>query len=373
MSATTQAPADGAIPLAQIEQELARQLGETTGDAEAPLLRARLSNLVIFCNQSAQADMVAEAVPEIVAVHPARVLLLIGEPGEEAPLRANLNVRSQLGPKSKLCSEQVTLRAGGRHVDQLPFAVRELLIGDLPTNVWWAAPVPPPLAGHFLYDLTEHAQQVIYDSIGWMEPARGVVATSAWLANVERAANEGAWRVAADLNWRRLKFWRRVLAQALDPNTAPGALESITEVVVEHGPHAVIQAWELVSWLASRLGWKVQLGKVEPGVEITWQVVAPNGLLRVRIRRLAEGPSEVRKVRISCNLGGAAHVLNIAVEKGMRLAVVLEGQDAAPRTVAVQRATLSELVVQQLSNRERDSVFRESMAVAEVFARTVLQ
>jgi len=53
--------------------------------------------------------------------------------------------------------------------------------------------------------------------------------------------------------------------------------------------------------------------------------------------------------------------------------VVLEGQDAAPRTVAVQRATLSELVVQQLSNRERDSVFRESMAVAEVFARTVLQ
>jgi hypothetical protein len=39
----------------------------------------------------------------------------------------------------------------------------------------------------------------------------------------------------------------------------------------------------------------------------------------------------------------------------------------------VQPATLSALVANQLSNRERDPVFRESMAVAEVLARTVVQ
>jgi glucose-6-phosphate dehydrogenase assembly protein OpcA len=372
MTATTLCSAVDDVPLAEIEQELSRQLNEAKGDADVPLLRARLSNLVIFCNQSTLAATVLEALPGIAAVHPARVLLLIGEPGPEAPLRASLSVCWQLGNKQKLCSEQITLRAGGTHVDQLPFAVRELLIGDLPTNLWWPSPVPPPLAGHFLHDLAEHAQQIIYDSIGWMEPARGVVATSAWLSKVERTAGQGPWRVVADLNWRRLKFWRRMLAQALDPNTAPGALESISEVLVEHGPHAVVQAWELVSWLASRLGWKVQLGKVEPGVEIAWQAVAAQGVLRLRIRRLADGPSEVRKVRIACSVGGTPRALNIAVEKGMRLAVVLEGQQAAPRTVAVQPATLAELVVQQLSNRERDPVFRESLAVAEVLARTVL-
>jgi glucose-6-phosphate dehydrogenase assembly protein OpcA len=300
------------------------------------------------------------------------VLLLVDEPGADKPLTASLNVWRQSGARQRICCEQVTLRAGGARVDQLPFAVRELLIGDLPTNLWWAVPVPPPLAGHFLHDLTEHAEQIIYDSIGWVDPARGVAATSAWLSKIDRGAGQGAWRVAADLNWRRLKFWRRTLAQALDPNTAPGALESITEVLVEHGPHAVIQAWELVSWLAARLDWKVQLGKVQPGVEITWQVVAPHGLLRVRIRRLAEGPSEVRKVRITCNLGGKPQILNIAVEKGMRLAIVLEGPETAPRTVAVQTSNLPELVAQQLSNRERDPVFLASMAVAEVFARTVL-
>jgi glucose-6-phosphate dehydrogenase assembly protein OpcA len=361
------------IPLEQIEQELNRQLRDTTPDGQSPILRARLSNLLIFCNQSGLADTVAQAIPDIVALHPARVLLLVGESGSDAPLQASLSLWTHAGTKLKISSEKVTLRASGQHVDQLPFAARELIIGDLPINLWWAAPVPPPLAGHLLYELAEYAQQLIYDSIGWVEPARGVVATSAWLTKVERSAGQGPWRVASDLNWRRLKFWRRTLAQALNPNTAPGALESITDVLVEHGPHAVIQAWELVSWLASCLGWTVQVGKVEPGVEIAWQVVAAHGMLRIRIRRLAEGPSEVRKVRIACNLGGEPRALNIAIEKGMRLAIVLEGLDAAPRTVAVQQPALAELVVNQLSNREADPVFRQSMAVAEVFARTVLQ
>jgi glucose-6-phosphate dehydrogenase assembly protein OpcA len=359
------------IPLGQVERELARQLGEGQGGPETPLPRARLSNLLIFCNKPEQAETINQALPRIVATHPARVLLLIGE-AVELPLEVHLNVWCQVEDRKKICTEQVTLRAGGRHVDQLSYAVRELLIGDLPTNLWWAAPVPPPLAGQLLYGLGERAQQIIYDSIGWAEPARGVAATSAWLAKVERGPGEGPWRVAADINWRRLKFWRRMLSQALDPNTAPGAIESITEVLVEHGPHAVIQAWELVSWLASRLAWKVQLGKVQPGVEITWQVVAPHGLLKVRIKRLSEGPSEVRKVRLSCKVRNEAQTINIAIEKGMRLAVVLEGLETAPRTVAVQPASLPELVASQLSSRERDPVFRESMAVAEVFARTVL-
>jgi glucose-6-phosphate dehydrogenase assembly protein OpcA len=372
MSETVVAPDDGTIALNKVEGELARLLGEGTEDKPTPVLRARLSNLVIFCNRGDQAETIAQAVPEIVASHPARVLLVQGDPAAEEPLTARLNVWCRMGPSQKTCSEQVTLRAGGGNVDQLPYAVRGLLIGDLPTNLWWAASVPPPLAGQLLYELAERAQQIIYDSIGWVDPARGVAATCAWLTRFERGPEQGPWRVAADLNWRRLKFWRRMLAQALDPNTAPRAIDTISEVLVEHGPHAVIQAWELVSWLAARLGWQVQLGKVEPGVEIAWQVVAPHGLLRVRIRRLADGPSEVRRVRITSCLGETKQTFNIAVQKDMRLAVVLEGLETAPRTVAVQPATLPELVAAQLSNRERDPVFRESMAVAEVFARTVL-
>lgn len=187
----------------------------------------------------------------------------------------------------------------------------------------------------------------------------------------ERGAGHGL-RVVSDLNWRRLKYWRRLLGQALDPNTAPGALQSITEVLVEHGPHAVVQAWELVSWLASRLDWHVQRGHTQPGVEFFWQVTAPHGPLRVRIHRLPEGPSDVRHVRVACTLDGKPAAVNVVVEDEKRLSAHLEGVAGAPRTVTAPPQHLAELVGRQLSDRERDPVFRESMAVAQVFAQSVL-
>src|SRR5262249_58550766 len=101
------------------------------------------------------AEGIAAQVPDILAVHPARVLLLIGEPGPEtAEITAEVHVRPQrLGNHQQCCSEQVTLRAAGPAVDRLPFAVRTLVIGDLPINLWWAAPQPPALAGPLLHEL----------------------------------------------------------------------------------------------------------------------------------------------------------------------------------------------------------------------------
>src|SRR5260370_28693828 len=111
--------------------------------------------------------------------------------------------------------------------------MRRFLIGALPVTVWWSPTAPPPLAGPLLYDLAEHAQQIIYDSIGWTDPPRGVAATGVWLEDVERR-DACRWRVASDLNWRRLKYWRRLMAQALDEASAPGAAATITQLTIEH-------------------------------------------------------------------------------------------------------------------------------------------
>jgi glucose-6-phosphate dehydrogenase assembly protein OpcA len=362
------------VPLPDIERELNRQMRQLQGADHTPVLRARMSNLVIFCTSKETAETIATQIPDIVAVHPARVLLLVGEPGpEDAEIRATVLVRpQQIGSQQQACAEQVTLHAAGPSVDRLPFAVRALLIGDLPTNLWWACPQPPPLAGPLLYELAEFAQQILYDSIGWPEPARGVAATAAWLAQIERVSVGGRRRVASDLNWRRLKYWRRLLAQALDSASAPGAAESVSEVVVEHGPHAVIQAWELLSWLAHTLEWRVHTGKMQPGIEISWRFTAAQGEPHVRIRRLEQGPPEIRRVRIACKLHGKPITLNLVVETDIRLAVLIEGVDSEPRTITVPKQTAAELVGRQLSDRELDPVFRESMAVAQVFAQSVL-
>ncbi|HEY2155706.1 MAG TPA: glucose-6-phosphate dehydrogenase assembly protein OpcA [Isosphaeraceae bacterium] len=359
------------VSLSDVESTLSRLLREADAPCDTPLHRARMSNLIIHCQTSERAAEVEPMIPEIVSIHPARVLLLVADDHSGSPeIQASALVR-KAGREAQLCSEQITLRGGRHAVEHLPFAVRGLQIGDLPTNVWWTNPVPPALAGPILDDLTEYAQQVIYDSLGWPDPHRGVAATAAWLARFERDGSEGRWRVASDLNWRRLKPWRRMIGQALAPTATPGALDTVSEILVEHGPHAVTQAWQLAGWLASRLGWKIRASKLRDNVELDFQLLAPQGALRLRIDRLPDGPSELRRVRFSCALDGKLGALDITGD-GTRIVAIPEGMDASPRTLAIQKLDTAEIVARQLSDREPDPVFREAMTAARVLAQAVL-
>ncbi len=216
------------LPLWKVERELIRQMKALQGPDERPVQRARMANLVIYCASQERAARLNSEIPDVVAVHPARVLLLIADAeSSSTELTATVLVRPlRVGSHNFGFSEQVTLEAGSGAVHHLPFAVRALLIGDLPTNLWWAAPVPPPFAGPLLYELAEHAQQIVYDSMGWPEPARGVAATAGWLEQAERRDGWDRWRVASDINWRRLKYWRRMLTQALEGTEDRGVFES---------------------------------------------------------------------------------------------------------------------------------------------------
>jgi len=368
------------VALKDVESELTRRMRIVQGTGESPILRACMSNLVIYCDRPELADQVALEISEIVATHPARVLLLLAEPGSDSgDLTTTVAVRGRVAdPGRWVCCELVRLHAQGRAAERLPYAVRGLLIGDLPTNIWWAAPQPPSMAGHILYDLAEHAQQIIYDSIGWVAPPKAMAATASWLKQFEARPGRVRWRVASDLNWRRLKYWRRILAQALDAGSAPGAMETLSEIVIEHGPHAVIQAWGLAGWLVSRIGWQVQGGHFQEGEEISWQFQSPTGLFRLRIRRLPEGTPEIQRIRLVCELNGKPGALNVQLDPDRRLSVLPEGPSAESmsperRTLPAPVQSRAELISRQLSDRERDPVFHESMAVALLLAQRLLE
>jgi glucose-6-phosphate dehydrogenase assembly protein OpcA len=368
------------VPLDSVESELSRRMRIVQGPGDSPILRACMSNLVIYCDRQELADQAAQEVSEVVVTHPARVLLLLAETSsEDGDLTATVGVRGRVvDPGRWVCSEFVTLHATGHAAERLPYAVRGLLIGDLPTNLWWAAPQPPSMAGHILYDLAEHAQQIIYDSIGWLAPPKAMAATASWLGQFEARPGKIRWRVASDLNWRRLKYWRRILAQALDSSSAPGAIESLSEIMMEHGPHAVIQAWGLAGWLVSRLGWQVQGGHFQEGEEISWQFRSPQGLSRLRIRRLPEGTPEIQRIRLTCEVNSRPGVLNVELNPDRRLSVMPEGfssenVDAELRTLPAPLQSRAELISRQLSDRERDPVFHESMAVALSLAQRLLE
>jgi glucose-6-phosphate dehydrogenase assembly protein OpcA len=367
----------GSVPvsLRDVESELARQINVLQGGGEHLVQYARMSNLVIFCDQRERAESLAADVPNVIAIHPARVLLLLGEGGsEDAPLTAAALARPrQNGTTANTCSEMIVLHAAGAMVNRMPFAVRALLVGDLPLNVWWASNQPPPFAGSLLHDLAEQAQQIIYDSRGWLEPARAMAATAQWLEAFATTLPGGRWRVASDVNWRRLKFWRRLLGQTLDPSIPGNPSLTATELLLEHGPHAVIQTWELASWLTRRLGWKVKAGKVEGGVEMRWTFDSPHGPVDVCIRRLSEGASEVRQVRFQYRIDGSPATLVFRPLDSTALEVVTEGVEAAPRTLSIQSQSFAELVGRQLSDRERDPVFAESIATAQTLAQSLMR
>jgi glucose-6-phosphate dehydrogenase assembly protein OpcA len=196
------------------------------------------------------------------------------------------------------------------------------------------------------------------------------VATAAWLDSAERPGVR--WRVASDLNWRRLKYWRRLLAQSLEPASAPGAMESVNELRIDHGPHASIQGWLLASWLMGLLGGRVHTGKATPGVEMTWRCVLPKGEARVCLHRLEDGPPTVRRVRIGCTLEGKPTAFVLTRDGPNRLAVELEGSGMAARTITTAGMGAVDLIGRQLSDRERDAEFRASMAIAGVMAQSLI-
>ena len=78
------------------------------------------------------------------------------------------------------------------------------------------------------------------------------------------------------------------------------------------------------------------------------------------------------RVRIACRLDGKPGALNVHAEGPQRLSVSLEGVDAAARTMTATPQTAVDLIGRQLSDRERDAAFRDSMAVAGVMAQSVL-
>jgi len=286
-----------AVDLAAIEQELAH-IGHDL-EAGAPVTRACMANLVIFCRNPREEQEITREIPVIVAQHPSRVLLLVADAssqnaGLEAFVRAHCR---RIEDGQQICSEHVTVRAGSVGIRRLPSLVRSLLLGDLATALWWAIPEAPPFFGTLCDELAALADQVIYDSVAWTDPLHQLMATATWVGR-------GHTRIIADLAWRRPKLWRRLIAQSLDPAYAPGALEGLTEVHIEHGPHALTQAWLLVGWLALRLGWQPRGGRVTPGPEVHWQFAWPHGAPRVCIRRLASGAAEIKTVRVVTRLAG---------------------------------------------------------------------
>jgi glucose-6-phosphate dehydrogenase assembly protein OpcA len=361
-------PAPRPVDLADIEEELARFWHDPEApETGAPVTRACMANLVIFCRNPDEERELLQEIPFIVALHPSRVLLLVADvdrpsEGLEAFVCAHRRLTEE---GQQIFSEHVTVRAGSASIRRLPSTVRSLLLGDLATTLWWATPEAPPLHGVLFDELAELADQVIYDSVAWTDPLRQLIVMANW---IER----GHAKSIADLAWQRPMLWHRLLAQSLDTGYAPGALEGMIEIHIEHGPHALTQAWLLIGWLALRLGWRPQGGRVMPGPEVHWQFAWAHGAPRVRIRRLTSGAAEIKLMRMTTRVSGHPVTFHFRAESASRVSVFAEG--LADRMLSLASPVLSRaaLVADRLPDLAHDRLFEQSIKLARTMAEAML-
>jgi len=359
------------VDVGAVERELTRLWSRPDPDllSEDPVTRACMSNLIVYCETDADASPVPEEIADIVQRHPARVLLLVGSAGAQpSDIEAYVSaVCFTAGAGRQICSEHVTISAQGDARRRLPATARSLLIGDLPTAVWWASPTPPPSGGELFGELAAMTGHVIYDSEGWTDPVRGVVSVADWVASADPRT------IVSDLAWRRLKPWRRLVGQTLDPALEPGALGAIDEVVIDHGPHALPKAWLLVGWLAARLGWRPLAAKVSPGDEIAWRFEAGHGAVRVTVRRHGDGDSVLRGASIGWRRPGGRAQATFSLEPTGWISAEHPGAAASQRILARGELPRAALVAQQLPKLFRDPLFRDALALSRTMAEALLR
>jgi glucose-6-phosphate dehydrogenase assembly protein OpcA len=350
------------VDLAEIDRALA-ELWKHGAKEDETITRAVMSNLVIFAAQPDLAERVPAEIGQIVSQHPARVLLLQTDPHQtNAEVEAHVSAFCQMvGSGRQVCSEYITVEATDRALGRLPYTVRSLLIGDLPTSLWWATTQAPPLAGDVFTQLANMSDQVIYESQAWTDPVEGMIVTADW-------ATGGRHDLAvADLEWRRIKYWKRLISQNLDPAVTPGALSNITEVQVQHGPHALPKAWLLIGWLASRLGWTPQSGKVQLGQDVTCRFRAGDRTVQVVVARKAKAePYKVHEVSVAWQAGGQnKNMIFSRLAAGM---LAVQTDALPPRVLVVPSQPRPGLIARQLPKLGRDAVFLAALAMARGIA-----
>jgi glucose-6-phosphate dehydrogenase assembly protein OpcA len=245
-----------------VERQLAELWQETAhdpnADAGTAVLRARVANLLVFVSNDAALDDLHQMLGELTAIHPSRVLAMLGD-REAADQDIEISVESicqtdkRTGAKRLSC-EEITLKAFGKFVIELPSAALPLLMPDLATFLWWRN--APHISDKVLDKLLRATDRLVIDSLEFANPQADLSETNN-LFNAKDYDHVGV----SDLNWARLTFWRELLADFYDVAAYRAWLDGVDSVEIDYvAPDSdessvAPQALLFSGWLASRLGW----------------------------------------------------------------------------------------------------------------------
>ena len=326
---------DRHVDVTSIERQLAELWRAEKHEGEKAITKAALWNVVAHTWTSEQHAHATDVLARASASVPQRTIVVQAAPDGASEISSWISANCHLvGGGRQVCSEEVSIVAGGERVDNVPPLVNALLLPDMPVAVWWVGDLP---RDHHSYaeTLLEPADRLIYDSSHFEGRAD--------LELVCRIADETT-TAPADLNWARIEEWRAATASLFDPLPMRQRLASIRNVRVFSGGDASFgatsEALLYVSWLTVQTGLEVDFDFVREGAE--------DGIVAVEIHFADSAIAVMRGDR----------------ERG----VVMSNSDGSETALDCVTRSLArkeeDLIVRLLKRPEADSVYLKSLRVA---------
>jgi glucose-6-phosphate dehydrogenase assembly protein OpcA len=257
-SATTVAEADALLAKLWASSEARRFLvSDSPVDAttaEPIAVRTGVMNLAVVANGAERAAHAASILATLPR-NPSRTLFIVPrDPDGPATFAARLEVFCAVTPRgdgTSACTELLWIDVGGPAAHHLASIVPPLSLHDLPTLLWWDAPVNA--AESDVRQLLRGADRVIID--GATQPNDGLATIRTLFA-----AAESAGVALTDFALLRQGRWRDSIATMFDEESAAPFLNAINKISIDYsrgkGSSAsinVVRPAYHVAWLASRL------------------------------------------------------------------------------------------------------------------------
>ena len=374
-----------------VERQLALLWQETAHepktDSEKVVLRARVANLLVFVSKEAALDELHEMLGELTAIHPSRVLAMLGA-REATDLDIEMSVESicqtdkRTGAKRLSC-EEITLKAYGKFVVELPSAALPLLMPDLATFLWWRN--APHSSDKVLDKLLRATDRLVIDSAEFANPEADLTETDK-LFSTKDYNRVGV----SDLNWARLTLWRGLLADFYDVAAYRTWLDSIETVRIDYvAPEldeasVAPQALLFAGWLASRLGWS--LAQEQPvrernqtssfmfrsevrGSSPTVMEGLPSREIELRLNRVERGerkPGRLVQVELRSSLEGTGSfkVARSADNLYVLAEAKLGRRTHRGRVLPVRNRSAAQLLSREMEILCNDQIYQEAVTMA---------
>ena len=154
-----------------IEKSLAQWWRADKDDGEHTVTRAALWNVVAHTSSREHQAQASEALAKASAAVPQRTIIVRSDPAAQPEISSWISANCHdAGGGRQVCSEEISIVAGGDRIHRLPPLVNALLIPDMPVAFWWLGDLPNENEA-YVETLLDAADRLIVASVHFDSPA----------------------------------------------------------------------------------------------------------------------------------------------------------------------------------------------------------